>query len=207
MFSKLTHWLESRANREKVNFLKHRANDEIRTEKYAEAAKTLAEILSLDDQETDAQLNLPKVLARAGENVEALAELKKALSQNASWAASLQMTAVKIMEALEKDGKGKEMRDATYELINAHPDLLELRVFLAQRLFLNGTAQEAESELMAVIALDPEHLEAMVGMCHCHIAQGRKTEALVLIEKIAKQNKPRADELLSATYENVQNFS
>ncbi|HYK87147.1 MAG TPA: tetratricopeptide repeat protein [Acidobacteriota bacterium] len=63
--------------------------------------------------------------------------------------------------------------------LNAYPDDTNARFDLGRLLMGNHRAQEAESELQAVLRLDPGNARAWIGLANTHNELGRSSEALM----------------------------
>ncbi|MBF0277893.1 MAG: tetratricopeptide repeat protein [SAR324 cluster bacterium] len=196
-------WFNQSAIKEATEVLKHQVNQELAENELESAEKTLNKILELSPDEEDALVTLSKLLMQQKKVDEGYQFFQKAVSLNAQNA----RFAINFVEAYEALGNSEKMQEVLYAAIQKAPDMLDLRLYLAQQLFENAMIQEAESELTEILKRDPDHREANIGLAHCHINTGRKSQALEQVNKIRQWDAKEADALISAIYENVQNFN
>lgn len=202
MFRQIRKWISEKANQEASNLLKHKINDLMNNRNFVEAEKELQRLLTLQsDAET---MNvLSKIMLHQGKLEEGIEMLQQAVSQEEKYAHGF----IQFVDAFHSIEELKKAEELAIQTLQKHPHLFSLRLYLAQRLFENGQFKEAESELASVLSQDAENLDAQIGLAYCYIATNRKTEALAKVESIRKKHPKQADQLLSAIYENVQNFS
>jgi len=203
MFQKIRDWLHQKTVMEATHLLKHQVNEQLAKKEFMLAEKTLKKILALAPNEEDALITLSQVLLQQDKIDEGYAVLQKAITLNPKHISRI----LDFVQRYEAAGEPEKMRAILYAAIQNAPDMVELRLYLAQQLFENTLIQEAESELTEIVKRVPHHPEANIGLAHCHINAGRKTQALEQVSKIRQWDAKKADELMSAIYENVQNFN
>ncbi len=203
MFQKMRAWFHQKTVLEATHLLKHQVNEELAKKAFTAAEKTLRKILDLGPNEEDALVTLSQVLLQQKKIDEGYAVLQKAITLNPAHTP----VTLDFVQGYEEAGKLEKMREILYAAVQNAPDMVELRLYLAQQLFENAMIQEAESELTEIVKRVPHHPEANIGLAHCHINAGRKIDALEQVSKIRQWDAKKADELMSAIYENVQNFN
>src|SRR5687767_1885004 len=76
----------------------------------------------------------------------------------------------------------RTLRDA----VQHSPDNIPLRRHLAQSLMGLGRYEEAEHELRDALALAPQSVEVKLALAQAYYQQGKNSQALVIVEDIAK---------------------
>ena len=170
MFQKMRDWFHQKTVMEATHLLKHQVNEQLAKKELTSAEKTLKKILDLGPNEEDALVTLSQVLLRQNKLDEGYAVLQKAIRLNPTHTS----LTLDFVEGYEAAGKLEKMREILYAAIQNTPDMIELRLYLAQQLFENTLIQEAESELTEIVKRVPHHPEANIGLAHCHINAGRK---------------------------------
>ncbi len=202
MFHKVFQLFHKRTVSGAVNLLKHKTNEQLAQKDFAAAEISLKKILEMEPEEEDSLVTLSRVLLQQNKLQEGYQVLRKALALNSQHSA--------LIPRFVDAGKGHQAFEKIEELLHTaiqnEPDMLELRLCLGQTLFEKGKIEEAETELEKILQRDPSHLEAHTGLVHCYISTGRKADALLRVNQIKEWDQKRADELISAIYENVQNF-
>ncbi|MBF0350727.1 MAG: tetratricopeptide repeat protein [SAR324 cluster bacterium] len=195
-------WLKNRAQENAVNYLKHQANANLNNKDWSQAEKTLLKILELDPDQEETLISLSSLLRKENRLEEGVTLLRKAIEINPSHLEKI----LKFVEAYQLKKDYDSMKNLLFSMLQQFPEAVPLRLYLAQRLFENSHIHESQNELYEVLKYDPANLEADIGLAYCFIAHGKKDKALAQVEKIKKLSEPKANEVLSAIYQNVQNF-
>ena len=80
-------------------------------------------------------------------------------------------------------------------VIRDHPGMVDARVFLGTALAGLGRHEEAEYVLTETLALAPKSVAAMVALINPKLEQGKKKDAITLIEKVVERSPKRAPRL------------
>ncbi len=203
MLQGIHQWLRKKVSMEAIQLLKQQVNVELARKNFSAAEETLLRIITLDAHEEDALITLSKVLRQQRKLEEGYRVLQQAIDLNTEHSRQV-LAFVQAYEAMGKFDKIEEMLLAT---IQKAPYMLELRLYLAQHFFERTRLRETEEQLSAILEQDPEHLQAHIGLAHCHIQAGSKAEALEKVKQIRQWDEKQAEILISAIYENVQNFN
>ncbi|MGK5091832.1 tetratricopeptide repeat protein [Deltaproteobacteria bacterium TL4] len=201
MFKNIQQWFTKQVSQQTVYYLKYITNDLLKKKEYAAAEKTLRRILDVAPSDHEVLFILSQVLRRQGKIKEGYTYLKQ-VTLTPQYTDEI----IRFVEAFQQRGELEDMKQTLYEALKQWPQAVELRLYLAQRLFENSKLNEAENELYEVLKIEPHHLKAHEGLTYCHIHRGNKKKALQQIEYIRSFNSRLADDLISAVYENVQNF-
>ena len=203
MLQKIRHWFQQKSRIEAIHLLKHQVNSQLSQNDLTAAEQSLQQILELDSNEEETLVTLSKVLRQQKKLDQGYAILQKAITLNAEHTRFI----IDFVQGYEEAGAFAKMREILDMAIQQAPNMVEWRLYLAQHLFENASLQEAEAELVEILKREPHHLEANIGLTHCYINAGLKAKALAQVSKIHQWDKQSAEALISAIYENVQNFN
>ncbi|MBF0287546.1 MAG: tetratricopeptide repeat protein [SAR324 cluster bacterium] len=202
MFHKVYQLFQEKTVSGAVNLLKHKTNEQLAQQNFAAAEASLKKILEMNPDEEDSLVALSKVLLQQNKLQEGYLILQKTIAVNPQHSALI----LRFVDASQGSQQFEKIEELLHAAIQNEPDVLELRLCLGQILFEKGKVAEAETALEEIIKRDSLHLEAHIGLTHCYISKGNKSEALTQVNTIRQWDQKRADELMSAIYENVQNF-
>ena len=203
MLQSIQQWFHKKACLEAIQLLKQQVNAELAQQNFKAAKKTLMQIITLDSDEEDALITLCKVLLQQGKFEESYQVLQRVTDLNTKHC----QLVLAIVQAYEDSGMLEKIEELLLMTIQKAPHMLELRLCLAQHLFEQTRHSEAETQLLAILKKEPEHLQAHIGLAFCYIHTGSKTKALGQVKKIRQLDEKQAEILISTIYENVQNFN
>ena len=203
ILQKIRDWFHQKILFEATHLIKQEINTHLSQNNYFEAEKLLNRLTELAPNEEEGWINLSKVQFHQNKLDEGYQALQQAIALNPQ-------NTLRILEFVneyENLGKREQSSDMLYSAIQKTPDMLELRLHLAQQFYEDNQFEKAAIELQEILNRDSGYLEAHVGLTHCYIGLGRKVEALSQISQIRQCDEKRADELISLVYENIQNFN
>ena len=203
MLQRIHQWFHKKACLEAIQILKQQVNAELAQQNFKAAKKTLMQIITLDADEEEALITLCKVLLQQGKFEESYQVLQRVTDLNTKHCQQV----LAFVQAYEDSGMLEKIEELLLMAIQKAPHMLELRLCLAQHLFEQTRHTEAETQLLTILKKEPEHLQAHIGLAYCYLQTGSKTKALGQVKKIRQLDEKQAEILISAIYENVQNFN
>jgi len=78
------------------------------------------------------------------------------------------------------------------QALRSNPDNMHLRLALAQALLDGGSYEEAETEYVKAVSIEPDGAEPKTGLAQAYYAQGKFSAVLVVCEELVKTGKASA---------------
>jgi tetratricopeptide (TPR) repeat protein len=122
------------------------------------------------------------VLARAGERNAAEEKLRTLAERDPEWAEPVYLLALIRLE----DGNTTGGRAALDRTLERNPEHVRARIRRAELALADGERDRAEGDLRVAVGLAPARLTAVVPLADLLVEQGRRAEALELLERSAR---------------------
>lgn len=113
---------------------------------------------------------------------------------------------MRLIDAMHKKGLHPQAQTLLQEALPKTTQQADIRICLAECYIQSGNIEGAQKELETALIEAPNHPEIPIGLTYCYISRGDKQQALEQISIVQKTDPEEAQRLLSAVYENVQNF-
>jgi tetratricopeptide (TPR) repeat protein len=198
----------SSAIRQRLRSLHLAARNSCDAGRWVEAIPLFGEIARLDPRSPQAHCDLGIAYLRSGWLPEAAASLQQAVELQPSFATALRG----LVEALVPQGRESEALIACRKLSRAADDPLERKLYSARALALEGKLEEAEKELLTLLALAPERGETLLLLGQLQSNRGKFEDAarhltqaievfpsafqqLTTVKRMSEADRPLADRM------------
>lgn len=105
----------------------------------------------------------------------------------------------RVIECYQRANRPDEAVTVFRQAIKADPNDLDLRIQLSDALLANQQERSAQNELDRILAIDPQHPEALLRKASSLIPLWRHDQAIEMLRRVVKHHSQRADVLRSAS--------